>query len=64
MDALVKTLPPPRSLEESDPDDSPLTVAIVGRPNVGEWCWQRSARRREAWVQREGRGLGEGGGML
>ena len=36
LDALVKTLPPPRSMEEVDSSDNPLTIAIVGRPNVGE----------------------------
>jgi len=36
LDALVKTLPPPRSVEEVESTEEPLTIAIVGRPNVGE----------------------------
>jgi hypothetical protein len=38
MDALVTALPPPSSWEpESGEEAPPLAVAIVGRPNVGEW---------------------------
>lgn len=36
MDVLVGTLPAPTTLEEVAEDDSPLAVAIVGRPNVGK----------------------------
>ena len=36
LDALVATLPPPRSLEEVEVGEEPLSIAIVGRPNVGK----------------------------
>ncbi len=36
MEALVKTLPPPSSMDIEQDDTAPLSVAIVGRPNVGE----------------------------
>ncbi len=36
LDALVKSLPPPRSLEQVEGGKEPLAIAIVGRPNVGE----------------------------
>ena len=36
LDALMRTLPPPRSLEQVEGDSAPLAIAIVGRPNVGE----------------------------
>jgi hypothetical protein len=51
MDALAKTLPPPRDAPSESVDDAPLAVAIVGRPNVGararaSWEGQQRARRR------------------
>ncbi|KAI8466297.1 MAG: P-loop containing nucleoside triphosphate hydrolase protein [Monoraphidium minutum] len=36
MDAVVRTLPPPRDAPSESADDAPLAVAIVGRPNVGK----------------------------
>jgi len=36
LDSLMVTLPPPKSLEEADTSDAPLSIAIVGRPNVGK----------------------------
>ena len=36
LDAMVKVLPPPLSDLEEDSTDKPLSIAIVGRPNVGE----------------------------
>ena len=36
LDAMVKVLPPPISDLEEDSTDNPLSIAIVGRPNVGE----------------------------
>lgn len=41
LDKLVATLPPPKDMEEVDETDKPLAVAIVGRPNVGEWSLQK-----------------------
>jgi GTP-binding protein len=37
LDQLVSALPPPKGMETEDEDDKPLSIAIVGRPNVGEW---------------------------
>ncbi|GIL87075.1 hypothetical protein Vretifemale_15230 [Volvox reticuliferus] len=37
LDALGELLPAPTSLEQDDAEEKPLSVAIVGRPNVGEW---------------------------
>lgn len=36
LDALVATLPPPLSEEEEEDGEEPLSIAIVGRPNVGK----------------------------
>eukprot|EP00775_Hariotina_reticulata_P007231 gene7231-7444_t len=36
LDKLVSSLPPPMSLETVDERDKPLSIAIVGRPNVGK----------------------------
>ena len=36
LDALVASLPPPRSTEEVEVVAEPLAIAIVGRPNVGK----------------------------
>lgn len=36
LDALLATLPPPRSVEDEDASARPLAIAIVGRPNVGK----------------------------
>lgn len=37
LDKLIASLPPPKSLETVDERDKPLSIAIVGRPNVGEY---------------------------
>lgn len=36
LDALVASLPPPQSSEEVEAGEEPLSIAIVGRPNVGK----------------------------
>lgn len=36
LDALMETLPAPKSLEQEDAAVKPLAIAIVGRPNVGK----------------------------
>lgn len=50
LDALVASLPRPISNEEEDMEFPPLAIAIVGRPNVGEWggqCFQVLVWRRK-----------------
>mmetsp|Transcript_21456 Transcript_21456/g.54026 ORF Transcript_21456/g.54026 Transcript_21456/m.54026 type:complete len:634 (-) Transcript_21456:1786-3687(-) len=36
LEALVASLPPPKTREEVDVEDEPLAIAIIGRPNVGK----------------------------
>lgn len=36
LDALVNTLPPPKSAEEVETGEPPLGIAVIGRPNVGK----------------------------
>jgi len=36
LEALVSSLPPPKTREEVDVEDEPLAIAIIGRPNVGK----------------------------
>lgn len=43
LDSLATVLPPPRSLEVEEAGERPLAVAIVGRPNVGEWAGEGRA---------------------
>lgn len=49
LDQLVSSLPAPKGMEQEDEKDKPLAIAIVGRPNVGEWGSDRGGGRGAGW---------------
>jgi GTP-binding protein len=44
LEALLASLPAPKSLQAVEEQEGPLAVAIIGRPNVGESLWLVAAR--------------------